>query len=214
MIVEFALGASLLAVGAVAAVLQARRARARRAAAAAEAARAEVARRAAPPRGLRVGDVLLYGETELWLAGALHLEEDGLVMRLFRIPGSARACWLAQLDEAGEELALLQPTERVPDGVVPESLPIDGQCYALRRRGVADVTAEGHDVPTGLPRARYVELRATGGRMLLVVDLGRDAVPSLAGAERLALRGELIPRAAVDLLPAGDLSPKERGEGP
>lgn len=214
MIVELAIGAAVLAAGAAAVgAVRARRARAR-AAEAARAARAEVARKAAPPRGLRVGDVVLYAETELWLAGALHLDEEGLVMRLFRTPGSARASWLAQLDDAGEALALLAPTERVPGGAVPDELPMGGHRYALRRRGVATVIAEGREVPTGLHRARYVELRATGGRVLVVLDLGRGEGPSPAGAERLALVGEVVPRETFDLLPAGDLSPEERGETP
>src|SRR5690606_34620999 len=80
----------------------------------------------AGPRGLRVGDVLLYAETELWLAGMIELDEEGFVLRLFPTPGGLRAEWLAQLDEEGTDLATLAPTDEVPAGAVPESLPIGG----------------------------------------------------------------------------------------
>ena len=42
-------------------------------------------------RGLRVGDVLLYADTELWLAGMVELWEEDLVARLFPTPGALRS---------------------------------------------------------------------------------------------------------------------------
>lgn len=152
------------------------------------------------PRGLRLADVVLYADTELWLAGALHLEEDGFVMRVFRTPGSARAGWLAQLDADASDVALCDVTSEVPAGAVPESLPLGGQRLALRRRGHARVRSEGSDVPRGSSRVRYVELAGPGGRTLLVLDFD--------GGERLALLGDRVGRELLDLLPGGDL-PRE-----
>ncbi len=173
-----------------------RRARQRRRTAARAATARSGAAGTATPRGLRVGDVLLDADAEHWLAGALHLEEDGLVMRLFRCPGHATAPWLAQLDAAGDDLARLHPTTEVPDGAVPDALPVAGLRYALRRRGEARVTREGSDVPRGVYRARYIELRGPGGRALLVLDLDDGT--------RLALVGERVERERLDLLPGGD----------
>lgn len=149
------------------------------------------------PRGLRIADVVLYADTELWLAGALHLEEDGFVMRVFRTPGSSRADWLVQLDDAGEDVALCRVTVEVPAGHVPEALPIGGQRLVLRRRGHAKVRSEGSDVPRGMSRSRYIELRGPGGRTLVVLDFD--------GGERLALLGDRVGSELLDVLPGGDL---------
>src|SRR5690348_2253876 len=46
------------------------------------------------PRGLRVGDVLLYADTELWLAGMIELDEEGLACRVFPTPGGLRSSWV------------------------------------------------------------------------------------------------------------------------
>lgn len=151
------------------------------------------------PRGLRIGDVLLYADTELWLAGALHLEEDGFVMRAFRTPGNTRAQWVVQLDANGDELLLCNTTSDVPLGAVPESLPIGGQRLALRRRGHARLRSQGADVPSGVSRSRYIELRGPGGRTLVVLDF--------EGGERLALLGDRVGRELLDLLPGGDVAP-------
>jgi hypothetical protein len=148
------------------------------------------------PRGLRVADVVLYADTELWLAGALHLEEDGFVMRVFRTPGTPRASWLVQLDADAGDVALCDPTSDVPAGSVPESLPLAGQRLVLRRRGHARLRGEGTDVPTGVSRARYIELRGAGARTLVVLDFDTGA--------RLALLGDRVGRELLDVLPGGD----------
>jgi len=154
------------------------------------------------PRGLRIDDVVLYADTELWLAGALHLDEDGFVMRVFRTPGSTRATWLVQLDENANDLALCDVTTDVPAGTVPESLPIAGLRLTLRRRGHARLRVEGSDVPRNPSRARYIELTGAGGRTLVVLDFDTG--------DRLALLGDRIGPELLDLLPGGDLtSPQE-----
>lgn len=195
MILELlALTAGVSALAAVAA-RQARRRAATKARAAAK--RSAVQEATREPRGLRLADVVLYADTELWLAGALHLEEDGFVLRAFRTPGSTRATWLLQLDADANDLALCDPTSEVPAGVVPESLPLGGQRLTLRRRGQARVRSEGSDVPATGCRARYIELAGPGGRTLVVLDLERG--------ERLALLGERVGREMLEVLPGGDL---------
>jgi hypothetical protein len=149
------------------------------------------------PRGLRIGDVLLYADTELWLAGLIELDEEGLVARLFPTPGALRAEWVAQLDPTANDLATLRPTDDVPAGPVPESLPISGRRLTLERRGHAVVRAEGDHLPRTTGHASYCLLSDAGGRIALVVDFDK--------APRLALVGDRVPRHLVDLLPGGDL---------
>lgn len=151
----------------------------------------------AGPRGLRVGDVLLYADTELWLAGSIELDEEGFVARLFPSPGSSRGAWVAQLDEEASDLAVLDPTEEVPAGPVPERLPIGGRRLSLERRGQADVRTDGESLPRTSPRGSYCILSDAGGRILVVVDFDK--------APRLALVGDRLGRHMVDLLPGGDL---------
>ena len=147
-------------------------------------------------RGLKVGDVLLYADTELWLAGAIELDEEGWVARLFPTPGALRSEWVAQLDEAAQDLALLRSTDEVPAGAVPESLPVDGQRLSLERRGHAEVETEGEGLPATSAQAQWVILSEPGGGILFVVDF--------EGGTRLSLSGERVSRALVDHLPGGD----------
>lgn len=148
------------------------------------------------PRGLLVGDVLLYGDTELWLAGAIELDEEGLVARLFPTPGALRSEWLAQLDEEARDLATMSLCDEVPAGAVPESLPIGGRRLTLERRGHAEVRCEGESLPRTQTRGRYSLLSDAGGRVLFVLDFDK--------APRLALSGDRVARHMMDLLPGGD----------
>lgn len=148
------------------------------------------------PRGLRTDDVLLYADDELWLAGEIHLDEEGFALSLFRTPGSARHEWVAQLDAIGDDLALLGATQEVPGGAVPTELPIGGLRLRLARRGHADVRTCGEQLPEVTERARYAVLAGPGGRTLVVIDFD--------GGERLALVGDRVSRALLDLLPGGE----------
>jgi hypothetical protein len=195
MILELAIGA-----GAVAAGLALARAWKRRAARRAEQKKPrEASPKPAPARtsddGLAVGDVVLWADTELWLAGEVRLDEEGLALVLFVTPGSRRAEYLAALDADGSRLALLSPTTEVPDGTVPSELPIGGLRLVLRRRGRAKVTTRGEHVPPARPFARYAVLDGAGGRTLVVVDF--------EGGARLALLGDAVARETVDILPGG-----------
>ncbi len=149
------------------------------------------------PRGLRVGDVLLYADTELWLAGMLALDEEGFVARIFPTPGGTTSDWLAQLDEHASDVATLRATDDVPGGAIPESLPIGGRRVSLERRGHAVVPAAGEHLPHTTPKASYCILSDAGGRVLIVLDFDK--------APRLALVGDRVSRAMIDLLPGGDL---------
>lgn len=151
------------------------------------------------PRGLRVGDVLLYADTELWLAGSFELDEEGLVARVFRAPGNDRAPWVIQLDPDAQKIVLARDCgDEVPGGRVPAELPIGGMRLSLERRGHAKVTVEGElDTPDSTTvRAEYVRMTGPGGRELLVVDF--------EGGARLALAGERTGRELFDFLPGGD----------
>lgn len=198
MIIEILIGAGVVALGGLAARAIARRRRAAKRAAETDKKNSDSEKEIdAAPRGLRIGDVLLYADTELWLAGAIELDEEGLVARLFPTPGAARSSWVAQLDDLAHDLAMLSPTEDVPSGAVPESLPIGGRRLSLERRGQANVKAEGEQLPRTTGRAEYAILSEVGGRVLIVVDFEK--------APRLALHGERVSRGALDLLPGGDL---------
>jgi hypothetical protein len=168
------------------------------------------------PRGLVVGDVLLYTDAELWLAGMIELDEEGFVMRLFAAPGGGRAAWVAQLDPEAKEIALLHPTKDVPEGLVPHSLPIGGYRLTLHKRGQATITSSGEHLPARIPnRARYTWLEGAGGRIALIIDLEQPGVaakrPGTHGSEikadRIALTGERLGRELFDLLPGGDRKP-------
>jgi hypothetical protein len=158
-------------------------------------AEAEKKRSRRGPRGLRVGDVLLYADTELWLAGSFELDEEGLVARVFRAPGNDRAQWVIQLDADAEQIVLANPCADVPGGRVPAELPVGGMRLSLERRGHADVDTDG-ELDAKAKRAEFVRMTGPGGRTLLVVDF--------EGGERLALFGERTGRELFDFLPGSD----------
>ena len=148
------------------------------------------------PRGLRVGDVLLYADAELWLAGCFELDEEGLVARVFRAPGNDRAPWVIQLDPDAQKIVLARDCgDEVPGGRVPAELPVGGMRLSLERRGHADVFVEG-ELEAKPARAEFVRMTGPGGRELLVVDF--------EGGERIALFGERTGRELFDFLPGGD----------
>jgi hypothetical protein len=198
-IIELAVGAAAFAVaGAIARALTQRRFEREQE----RARRLELAARALDPRrGLRVGDVLLHVGDSLWLSGGLELDEEGSVLRLFRSPESPRASWIAQLDEEGSELALLSEASEVPEGSVPDRLPVGGRLLSLLRRGRARVRGEGEHLPPHGPSALFTLLSDVGGRLLVVVDF--------EGAPRLALSGDRVERALFDVLPGGESGPKD-----
>lgn len=145
--------------------------------------------------GLNVSDVILYADTELWLAGCIDLDDGADVFRLFATPGAKRASYVAQLDREGEDLATLGAATKVPAGRVPDELSLDGARLRLRKRGRAGVRTEGESLPVCTAQADYVVLGDPSGRLLVVIDF--------VGGERLALSGEKVPRGMLDVLPGG-----------
>ena len=148
--------------------------------------------KAARRPGLHVSDVILYADTELWLAGCIDLDDGADVLRLFATPGAKRASYVAQLDRAGEDLATLSPATKVSAGRVPDELTLDGARLRLRKRGRVSVRAEGESLPPHTAQADYVVLGDPSGRLLLVIDF--------VGGERLALAGERVPLGMLDVL--------------
>jgi hypothetical protein len=194
-IVEILIGTGVVLATAAAARIALRRREAEEAAAGLGEARSAAR---SGPRGLKVGDVVLTMDGELWLAGCLELREEGFVTRLFRTPGGPdEDGWLAQMDPAGDELAQLAPTEDVPDGAVPEELPIDGRRLRLEQRGQGRVERRGEQLPKTKAEVRYTQLGDAGGKILWVLDF--------EGAPRIALAGDRLARHTVDILPGGDL---------
>lgn len=199
MILEIAIGAGV----AVAALYGLRR-RAQRKDAPPSKKKVEIEKKLAPqptgPRGLRVGDVLLYGNSELWLAGCMSLDEEGFVARIFHAPGNDHAPWVLQLDEEARRIGLVDVSAEVPDGRVPESLPIGGMRLTLRKRGHAVIAVEGElleEVARDVSeRGEFVLLGGPGGRLCFVLDF--------EGGGRLAIAGEQLGRELFDLLPGGE----------
>lgn len=200
MIVELALGAAVLAASSamVRAVL-ARRARI-------EAARDEARKQAGSAekrgaRGLRPGDVLMLHREELVVVGALELDEQGHVVRVARViggvgAGRSGATWVLQLDPDARELAALSESRDIPEGAVPDGLPLGGRLLRLVRRGKARVVREGDELPAIGATATYTILAERGGRTAIVID---------SGQLRLALAGDRLDTRMVELLPGGDL---------
>lgn len=155
----------------------------------------EIRARTGGPRGLRVGDVLLYADTELWLAGEMHLDEEGFALSLFITPGGVRASHVVMLDAEGRDVAFVSETDEVPDGAIPTELPVGGLRLSLWRRGQAAVRTEGEHLPLVSERATYAILRGPGGRLLVIVDH--------AGGDRIALLGERVTPEFYDVLPGG-----------
>lgn len=156
------------------------------------------------PRGYRIGDVVLYLTTELWLAGVARLDETGPVMALFHAPGAERFTWVAQLKSDASAVALLAETHQIPAGRVPDSLPLDGRRFRLERRGKASIQTYGElpEPTAGQTQAEFVHLDTSSGHTLIVLDfLSSDTA---AKPQRLALIGERVEPAILELLPGGD----------
>ena len=143
-------------------------------------------------RALEVGDVLLYLDESLWLAGVLELDEGADPLRLFTTPESQRASWVC--DVVGERgLLFLRESSDLPDGPMPERLPLEGRILRLAQRGRGVVRARGEHLPESRDRASYTLLADVGGRVALVVDF--------EDGPRLALVGDRIERRLVERLP-------------
>ncbi len=147
------------------------------------------------PRGLRVGDVLLYANSELWLAGGYELWEDGFVARIFSTPGNPHADYVVQLDSDASAIGLCKVTDEVPSGSLPVELPLHGERVRVERRGSCSVLTEG-DLKSQGESAKFARFASAGGPVLFVTDFSEE--------NRFALFGEKLGAAMFEVLPGDD----------
>lgn len=148
--------------------------------------------------GLGVGDVLLYADTEFWLAGGIELKHGRSGLRVFHCPGSTRGEWLIQQGRGVSALVLAQRFEGFPEGRVPSEYPVKGLSLKLKERGSATVRSDG-DFPGGVPeQADYTVLRGSGGKVLLVLDVAES--DGYRGPGRIVLLGDPLEEGLFELL--------------
>ncbi|MCC7541029.1 MAG: hypothetical protein IT379_32725 [Deltaproteobacteria bacterium] len=143
--------------------------------------------------GLSLGDVVLYLGDELWLAGAVELDEEGFVMKVFKCPGGREATHVVQLDRDAREVMLAREATGVAEGALPSELRTAGSSFTMRRRGSARLHSRGERVLGSATQGRYTWFTAAGGKVLVVID------PD--GGTRLSLVGDSVPREMIELLP-------------
>lgn len=165
----------------------------RKRAASAEATQAAATEREAT-RGLGLGDVVLYMGDELWLAGALELDEEGFVMKVFRCPGGREATHLVQLDRDAREVMLAKDAgAAVASGALPSEMRLGNASFTMRRRGAARLVSRGERIIGTAATCRYTWFTAPGGKVLIAID------PE--GGARLSLIGDQVPREMIEILP-------------
>ncbi len=144
-----------------------------------------------------VGDVILIGTDELWLAGELSIEEDSPVARLFFAPGETDQ-WVVEL--ASGELAHGRATSELPDGEIADRVSLEGRHLAMHRRGRGRANARG-ELPPALvtSEVKFVLLRGAAA-ILVVIDL--------APGPRLAVLGRSFSPSDADVLPGGERPPR------
>lgn len=152
------------------------------------------------PRGLHVGDVFLYMNSELWLSASAIVDDDGPALSLFRTPGNPHADWIATLDPAAREVFALKPTRALGEGAPPDSIHLGEFELRLLRRGRATLRLAGEDLPLQGDLCNYAILRGLGGQLAITLDTNK--------ASRLALSGVALDSSSLDLLPAGDARTK------
>lgn len=149
------------------------------------------------PRALRIGDVLVHPDGDLWIQGRMTLREGPESLTLLRTQGAPHAEWL--LEPRPDELHVLVPSGAVPGGRVPSELRRGPLVARLIRRGPVTVETEGEGLPSTTPKAELVVLGFPNGDRVLVLDF--------ADGSRLALEGKPLDRGLVDILPGGDARP-------
>lgn len=151
-------------------------------------------RDAAPPEdGLAIGQVLLVGGNEFWLAGSLDLDDGAFVCRIFACPGAGPE-YVLQRDREGQDLALLSRADRLPQGSLPRELVHQGERFRQHRAGVARVSRRGEHLPVSSSPAHFALYQSQGDQVLVVLEFETG--------DRLGLTGGRLLRAHCDLLPA------------
>lgn len=152
------------------------------------------------PRGLHVGDVFLYMNSELWLSASAIVDDDGPALCLYRTPGNPHADWIAILEPAAREVFALKTTSALGDGAPPDSIRLGEFELRLLRRGRATLRLAGEDLPLQGDLCNYAILRGVGGQLAITLDTNKSS--------RLALSGAALDSSSLDLLPGGDARTK------
>jgi hypothetical protein len=145
---------------------------------------------------LRVGDAVIRAGRDFLVEGALTLDDDGRISRIYRLAGGEAPLWLAL--HAGEAMWLDAPSQL--DGLgfevsAPEELRLGGAPYRLAARVPVRVRWAG-PLPGGGPPEERASLYAYAGA-------GARRLLALGFPERVeAFAGELVAEAALDLLPS------------
>lgn len=140
-------------------------------------------------RALRVGDVVAAEGGDHWLVGAYRLDDDG--QRTLLLSSSEGSFFLEHEASTGS-IALLESTDCVPAGTVPDRLPVGPLGLTLRQRSFARATIEGSFAHACAGPCELVLLGDAAGRILLVLD---------HQGGRLALLGRRLDRHEYDTLP-------------
>jgi hypothetical protein len=165
----------------------------------AEAASAEAKKAAFEGFPLALGDVVLSGHEERWLAGALCLREDGRpVAALFIAPEGASQRAVAAFPPPRRDIYWLEPAPLASPDEPPATIEIAGR--SLRRQGRLPVAVEPHGL--GAPRISETALFATyeGGIRDVAVVIVRPG-------QVLAWVGVRLDEDEYDRLGGGEVSP-------
>jgi hypothetical protein len=142
---------------------------------------------------LQPGDIVTHLGTDYLVEGALTLNDDGRVTRLYRLADGARTRWLAARPGDDSPLFLEQSPDVTVDANGPESIECRGLPYRLAARESPVATAAGS-----------VGARPAPGRVQLLEYVGAGAgriLALVAGATVDAWAGERIAPHFVELLP-------------
>lgn len=149
---------------------------------------------------LSVGDVLLMGGEEFWLAGELTTTLTDYRLRAFVCPGNVRGtAWIVTLEKSTDWLIVAREVDSLPEGRIPDELTLSDRRYRVLRRGQAVVDRAGRHLPDtaddliNQDQVEAVFLEAPGGRYLLVLD---------GPTHRIALKGERTQSTMIDWLPS------------
>lgn len=117
-------------------------------------------------RTLRAGDMVDYRGALFFVRGSLRLKEGGYGWSEHFLDDSrGQRCWISVEEDPDLEVVLWQPTEAAaePDG---ESMEVEGVCYRLAERGIAQYISEGTTTVAATGSVEYVDYHGEGERAL------------------------------------------------
>ena len=158
---------------------------------------------------LRPGDVVTHLMTDYIVEGAVTLDDDGRVTRLYKLADAGKVRWLGVRPGEQEPLVLDQITR--PDGMlpaamhVPEHLVLAGVPYRLAARVSARVRRAGNLGMLGVSPGSPPPVENASERAWLYDYAGAGAQRILAlswNEHTEAFVGEPVPRTMLQVLPA------------